>query len=122
MEYQYVVRHCRSTETREYSTRPYPVKTNNNSTRGEAGFVKGECSSGAEWPRQRDSVILTQSLLLLGFSTENLTALIVVTASVVSLLISSLPTFTALVVVAAEPVTVVFESVATFLLSPSFSR
>ncbi|QHO31455.1 uncharacterized protein DS421_8g241690 [Arachis hypogaea] len=110
MEYQYVVRLCKSTEIREYPTRPYPVKTNNNSTRGKADFVQGKCSS--ETKRVGFKVYPPQ---------ENLTALIVVTASIVSLPIPSLPTFIALVVAATEPVTVVVEPVATFLLSPFFS-
>ncbi|QHO17129.1 uncharacterized protein DS421_10g309560 [Arachis hypogaea] len=112
------------------NTRPVPTRSRRIITRPEARQVlfRASVRAGAYLrctrlrSRQRDSVILTQSLLLLDFSTKNLTTLIVVTSSVVSLLSPSSLTFTALVVATAEPVIVVVEPVTTFLLNPFFSR
>ncbi|QHN92530.1 uncharacterized protein DS421_17g584570 [Arachis hypogaea] len=131
MEYQYVVKLCRSTEIREYPTRPYPVKTNNNSTRGEAGFVQGECSSRAE--RVGFKVYLPQ------ITPERLSHPHSEFSSYWLLYRKphsshcrhsfrrlatdpSLPTFTVLVVAATDLITVVVEPIATFMLSPFFSR
>ncbi|XLR23747.1 hypothetical protein S83_051647 [Arachis hypogaea] len=71
-------------------------------------------------PCKRNSVILTQSLFLLGFFTKILKAPVIVVAEPID--IAAYP-FTAHVVIAAYPVTVAIEPVATFSPTESlFSR